>query len=114
MNTAYSKRKADVAWGAVIHAAGRCAICGTGAMLEAHHIISRSHKATRHAVENGILLCRIHHFDAHKNKRAFLEWLRENRPGQWRWVAANKWMTVKPDYELAYRRLTDEIKTTTN
>ena len=113
MNSDHFKRKADAAWGAAIHAAGRCAMCGAGGGLEAHHIISRARKATRHAVENGMLLCVRHHIEAHKNKRAFWDWLRDNRPDQWRWVTANKWNTGKPDYAKSYRRLTGE-KTTTD
>jgi len=89
-------RKADAAWGAMIHAAGRCAVgLGCSGPLEAHHLIRRSAKATRHAAENGILLCAFHHryadFSPHAGPKAFMEWLLENMPERWAWVQNHKW-----------------------
>ena len=85
-------------WGQAIHAAGRCAVGNEDCKgpLEAHHLISRGHKATRTAVEGGILLCSWHHrlsphLSAHGAPRAFKTWMEANRPEQAAWVAANKW-----------------------
>jgi len=81
-------------WGAAIHAAGCCAISGRTDHLEAHHIIPRSHKSTRYAIENGILLNRDYHrgiWSAHNKPLWFMAWLKINRPEQYAWVQENKW-----------------------
>jgi hypothetical protein len=91
----YAMRKADATWGAAIHAAGRCAVgVGCSGPLEAHHLIRRSVKATRHAVENGILLCAFHHryakFSPHAGPKAFGQWLEKNMPDRWAWMQEHK------------------------
>lgn len=64
-NSAYWKKKADMAWGAVVHGAGGgcvCAILGDcKGPLEAHHLITRGIISTRHDPRNGVLLCSYHH-----------------------------------------------------
>jgi len=89
-----SNRKADLKWGQAIHSAGMCAVCGRTYGLEAHHIIHRNHKAVRHDVRNGCLLCWKHHRgkkSAHNTPAWFMAWLTANRPEQAEWVKANKW-----------------------
>ena len=48
-----------------------CAFCPETKRINAHHIIPRTFKETRHEIENGIALCPLHHkwgsFSAHKN-----------------------------------------------
>lgn len=106
-------RKADAAWGAWVHARyDRCAVgVGCAGRLEAHHLISRAIRCTRHAPENGILLCSLHHkfsnrLSPHGAPLQFAAWLQEHQPETWAWVQAHKWASGKPDYESAYRRLT--------
>lgn len=108
------KRKADAAWGACIHARHtRCAVnLGCSGHLEAHHLISRSVRATRHDPENGILLCALHHkwsphLSPHGAPLQFAAWLQEHQPETWAWVQAHKgdWKTRKADYKAAYERL---------
>lgn len=104
----YWKTKADKLWGLIIHERGVCAVNDNCAgNLEAHHMISRSNTATRHTIENGILLCSKHHkFDphlsAHKAPMAFAEWLQYNDPDKFEWCSKNKYKIAKPDYEKAY------------
>jgi len=94
--------KPNDSWGQAVHAAGRCAVgIGCDGPLEAHHLISRSHKATRNAVEGGVLLCARHHrlsnkLSPHGAPRAFREWLKINRPEQAEWVAAHRWKIKIP------------------
>ncbi len=109
------KRKADAAWGAYVHArSNRCAVdVGCSGRLEAHHLISRAVRATRHEPENGIILCSWHHkhsphLSPHGAPLQFAEWLRVNLPERWEWVQAHKndWQTQKANYKEAYERLT--------
>lgn len=80
-------------WGATIHEAGECAVCGRTQGLEAHHIIHRHRRATRDDPRNGILLCAAHHRgkqSAHNSPRWFMGWLEINRPEQYAWVMAER------------------------
>jgi len=81
-------------WGAAIHAAGQCAICGRGGTLEAHHLISRGHKAFKDDPKNGLLLCWTHHHGSklspHGSPKAFMAWLEIHRPEQAAWVKQNR------------------------
>jgi len=92
------QKKTDTMWSLVIRQVGRCEWCGAAGIkgkngsyrnLDAHHIISRGHTSYRHLVENGVCLCkRCHKFAphaAHNDRTGFLNWLREKRPGQWKW-----------------------------
>lgn len=108
----YWKTKADHLWGKVIHKMyPDCAVGGKcSGNLEAHHLISRANTATRHSIENGIILCSTHHkwcpkLSAHGAPLAFAEWLQINRPEQWEWAKENKHAIAKPDYKQAYENL---------
>jgi hypothetical protein len=111
----YWLSKADSAWGQHVHSRySRCAVndhCAGN--LEAHHLLSRSIRATRHDPENGVILCSLHHkYSPHLSPHAaplqFAEWLRVNLPEKYEWVMAhrNDWRTIKADYKTAYERLT--------
>lgn len=57
-----------------------CVICGSKYAPNAHHLIPRENKETRHNIENGITLCTKHHkfsrvISAHNNPLAFYMWL---------------------------------------
>lgn len=80
-------------WGATIHEAGECAVCGRTCGLEAHHIIHRHRRATRDDPRNGVLLCCEHHRgkqSAHNSPRWFWAWLEANSPEQAAWVRREK------------------------
>lgn len=58
----------------------KCEYCGKRSSLNSHHIFSRSKKATRWDLQNGISLCVGHHtlsssFSAHKTPLEFIDWL---------------------------------------
>jgi len=108
----YWRNKADKLWGAIIHEIyNGCAVGeGCAGNLEAHHLIGRDHKHSRHRIENGILLCSLHHkyctkISAHKAPLAFAEWLQENKPETWQWCSENKHVICKPDYKQSYEDL---------
>jgi len=108
----YWQNKADSLWGAVIHEIYSCCPVDDecAGNMEAHHLISRSNKATRHSIENGICLCSKHHkfcnkLSAHKAPLAFAEWLQKKFPEKWEWCSENKHKVNKPDYFEAYKKL---------
>lgn len=55
----------------------KCFLCDKTDRLNAHHIIPREFKETRHDTLNGIALCSLHHkfgmFSAHKNPLWFFK-----------------------------------------
>lgn len=59
----------------------KCTICGDTNRPNAHHIIPKTFKETRHDVQNGVMLCPKHHkygkFSAHKNALWFINLLQD-------------------------------------
>jgi len=49
----------------------KCRICGKTIGIQAHHIFSRVRRSTRWELENGITLCRGHHYLAHRDFERF-------------------------------------------
>lgn len=106
-----ARRKALAEWGRAVRAVGKCAVCGIGEVrkrnpdgtykrnkrgkftivrLNAHHILSKeAYPEFALLAINGIALCPANHkyskFSAHKNGLWFFEWLKKNRPVQYRW-----------------------------
>jgi len=106
----YKLKLADKLWGQAMHRFYPiCAMCANGRPLEAHHIIHRNHKLTRHDFRNGIMLCRYHHAWAHAKPRIFMEWMFEHCLGQWYWIQKNKNKTGKPNYETIIKNLKEVI-----
>jgi len=67
-----------------------CVICGATIRLNAHHIIPREIKETRHDPLNGISLCPKHHkfgiFSAHRNPLWFLTLLKLKAPNKYNYL----------------------------
>lgn len=68
-----------------------CLICCTTEHLNAHHLIPREIKETRHELRNGVSLCARHHkysyeVSAHKNSAMFLLILKQKNPEQYSWL----------------------------
>lgn len=68
-----------------------CLICCTGLNLNAHHLIPREIKETRHDLRNGVSLCAKHHkfsyeVSAHKNSAMFLLILKQKKLEQYNWL----------------------------
>jgi len=71
--------------------------------LDAHHIIGRRHWWTRWNLRNGICVSRELH-----EPGKILEWIKENRPKQYRWIIKQKQMIrpgQKPDLNLVLKKL---------
>lgn len=67
--SAIQYKRALQSWSNLIKSRDKaCVICGTTSQLNAHHIIHRAKiPELSFCVNNGILLCRIHHNEAHGN-----------------------------------------------
>ena len=74
----------DIAWSLKVRYSGFCTVCGPHIkhdVLHAHHIYGRAHKGTRWDIDNGVSLCYRHHIHwAHRDPRAFNDWLDQNIP----------------------------------
>ena len=113
----YWENKADEVWGELVHTLyNHCLInedCAGN--LEAHHLISRANKMTRHKIENAVLLCSKHHkfcnkLSAHGAPLAFSEFLQEKHLHIWEWCSEHKYETGKPDYQAAYQELKQKLE----
>jgi len=72
-------KKLDTEWAKAVKNKynNKCALCGNEKLLNAHHIIPREIKETRHMIENGVALCPKHHkfdktYSAHRNPLWFI------------------------------------------
>ena len=88
-----SKKKLLIEWSKQVRNrdCNKCVICGKTEHIQAHHILQKKRfPEYQFCLENGISLCPTHHnfghFSAHMNAVFFSEWLRLNRPEQFRWV----------------------------
>ena len=86
----YIEAKQDKVWSKFVkdNAGYKCEYCGKEENLNSHHIFSKSNKAVRHDIDNGICLCVKHHvfglkFSAHKAPAEFMEWVKEYRGLEW-------------------------------
>lgn len=84
MSRAIKRTADDRAWSQRVRARDRyiCRRCGVhylpnSTALHAHHIFTRSRKATRHDDDNGLSLCYGCHMWAHKNPLEFHAWAEE-------------------------------------
>lgn len=76
------EKKLDTVWSIKVRerAGNCCEYCGSTNMVQAHHIIPRTHKGTRWDINNGTALCFRHHLHwAHKDSIAFYEWISTKR-----------------------------------
>jgi hypothetical protein len=87
------EKEADISWARQIkdQAKWRCEICGSPDRPNAHHIIPREFRQTRHDLNNGISLCVKHHkfsleISPHKNAFAFFEWLQKYFPEKYNYL----------------------------
>jgi len=70
-------KEADALWSQAIHRSyrGRCLYTG-GKGIDPHHVFLRRNKATRWELMNGVLLSREMHAWAHRDQKAFRDWIR--------------------------------------
>lgn len=75
----------DIEWSATVkeRAGGVCEMCGKADRLQAHHVFTRSIKATRWNPDNGVCLCAGHHYNAHIRPEAFRDWITGKRGQEW-------------------------------
>lgn len=116
-NSKYWREKADEAWAEEIKKVGHCEHCkSTVNQLSAHHIIARVRLRFRHDLSNGVCLCsRCHAFDPAISPHIdsfsaenFLQWLRDERPGQFAWYEENKHDKRQPAW--TYKERYEELR----
>ena len=83
-------------WSAVVHARSndRCEVCGAEGKNDAHHVQPRQIcSGLRFDPRNGVCLCPSHHKyghrSAHKGMLWFVDWFKNNRPGDYAVVMEN-------------------------
>lgn len=107
-NSTYWHKKAMAEWSRIIRTNKHCEKCDSTTKLNAHHIQSKTIKGTRFKLENGICLCpKCHKFgntSAHKSI-IFAEWLRNNKPTQYKWVIENYEIEENRTYKEIYKEL---------
>ncbi len=70
-------KQADILWGKLIRAPGRCCICGSTQRIQAAHGISRGYHATRLDPRNGFPLCASCHVYYTHRGLEWTAWLKE-------------------------------------
>ena len=79
--------KLDILWALKVKEFGICERCGKNSYLNAHHIYSRSNRAVRWDLNNGICLCAGCHVlctdSAHKAPADFIDWVKDYRGAFW-------------------------------
>lgn len=112
------KNKSMALWGRVMHQTYKTCLINNGCKgnLEAHHLITRSRVLTRNDINNGVMLCSLHHkfsteLSAHMAPIQFAEYLRENHPDKIEYVMNNRYKTGKPDYKHDFDTLTELLET---
>ncbi len=95
-----------------------CQYCGKTEWLNSHHLFTRSRKATRFDIDNGICLCVLHHtlsheFSAHQTWNEFFLWLESIK---WRQFIddmsqkSQQIVKVTPEYILACIKELEDFK----
>lgn len=86
----YIEAKQDTIWSKFVkdNAGNKCEYSGKTKSLNSHHIFSKSNKAVRHDVDNGVCLTSYHHvfsskFSAHQTPAEFIEWIKKKRGLVW-------------------------------
>jgi predicted restriction endonuclease len=77
---------ADKDWSEKVkdRAGWKCELCGKIDRLQSHHVFTRSIKAVRWSLDNGVCLCAGHHlFLAHKRPELFRDKIIELRGQEW-------------------------------
>jgi hypothetical protein len=115
------KQEATKLWGEEVRKVGRCEIpgCTRTDDLNAHHLLEKSvWTHLRFDLSNGVCLCSGHHMMdrdicAHGSlpaTEAFLDWLQDERRGQWTWYQEHKLdkLCQDVDYEQEYWNLNEK------
>lgn len=86
----YLIKKLDELWSEAVKkkANYKCEYSKKETHLNSHHVFSRSNKAVRWDLDNGVCLNAGHHtlsskFSAHKTPVEFIEWLKDERGEDW-------------------------------
>ena len=101
INKTRLKIKMDIEFAKIVKARDgyKCAICGKSGnsyQIHAHHIAGKKCTLLRWDLRNLISLCANHHNlgngnpSAHHNSIWFSEWMKDNRPEDWKYIKFKK------------------------
>jgi len=117
VNSNYWKKKAMKKWGEVMHHFKRVCLVNDGCSgnLEAHHLLSRAKVMTRNDIDNGVILCSLHHkwstdCSPHSAPVQFTEFLRKNYPDKIDYVMEHRNDTGTPNYKNDYENLCEMLE----
>lgn len=82
------KGRCDVLWAKAVklRAEGLCEFCAKPG-ADSHHMVGRTAVYLRHALPNGVFLCKGCHFRFHNRESLFLwDWMRVHRPEDYQYV----------------------------
>jgi len=106
-------KKLDIAWSLAVkkRAGYKCEVCGKTDTLNSHHIVGRRNHTVRWELDNGVCLCVSHHKfglqSAHEDSPWFTEWLKENKPNEYKHIEAIKYDYIKWDEWNMQDKLTE-------
>lgn len=101
----------------------RCIVCGiengtktaSGSIvrLNVHHLIGREHKEYKTSVDNLVSLCSLHHqfsriISPHHNPHNFFEWLKTNRPEQYKIMEERQKIILENDKSVIKKETKNE------
>jgi 5-methylcytosine-specific restriction endonuclease McrA len=78
---------------------GACVVCGKTEALHVHHLITRSVRAYRHDIDNGVTLCVYCHqhwpYAPHVSPSKWMSWLDCMMPSKAQWIREHRWRRGK-------------------
>ena len=86
------KRCCDILWAEAVklRAEGLCEYCANPG-AESHHMVGRTAVYLRHALPNGVFLCKACHMKFHTKESLFLwEWMKEHRADDYQYVSEHR------------------------
>lgn len=109
------KNRLDRLWSKIIRSKGKCEVCGSSnCQLHPHHITGRKNLNTRWDLRNGCCLCASHHTmgnqSAHQSPLWFDEWLRKNRPEDYKYLNEKRKEQPRPYSVEDYLGIEEELK----
>ena len=107
------KKLADGLWALIVRhkCHGRCIACGTTALIQAAHIVSRRYHSTRYRLDNGVPLCAGCHRAYTSDPLGWKQFIDWRLPGALEILEPAALVVVKLDYVAVVVALQAEVRT---